>query len=420
MTHTLSREEHGLPILGALLSARLQGADRTDLLALLRSQLQAQQYDREFDESQVNRDRAGKFAEVPGAGKPSALRRAVASIKELPERAKTLARKLWVGYARKKSPRARKRLKAMAHAAALVEHVAMAGFHAGKKFTEQIAREKGHGPAAAERAARIVAVADQVVAWTTTFPLVSALTGNPALGKAASFAPLGSLAYLAYSTADDPLAVWRAARKAVGIVDKPAEQHPAARPGLESLAERFAREWDEAEQARDNAGKFAPEGSNSGVGGANKKGEDSAVAVVATEPEYVSAEEHATAVALAREKLTRVPQPTEEQVKMAREGMARLGANRYRKTLVGNVYQRKSRRQKLYAEFGDGKNCPCLYCGVKLGEGTLEQDKILTTGQGGRYVPANIVPACGSCNKRRLDMPFGEALEEVVSYAGAT
>ncbi len=110
--------------------------------------------------------------------------------------------------------------------------------------------------------------------------------------------------------------------------------------------------------------------------------------------------------AKARSKARKNPKPTDEEVAAAKEGLKRLGANLYRKNLVGNSKDRKVRRTKLLEEFGDGKECPCVYCGLKLKEGTLEQDKIHTTAQGGRYRPPNLVPACSTCNKRRGDVPW--------------
>jgi len=130
--------------------------------------------------------------------------------------------------------------------------------------------------------------------------------------------------------------------------------------------------------------------------------------------------EHAAAVALASRKLANVTPPSEEDVAKAKAGMAELGANKYRKKLVGNVTNRANRRKKLLKEFGNGTVCPCLYCGIKISHGTLEQDKILTTAQGGKYRMDNIVPSCSDCNKRRSDMPFTEALQKVVKYAAAT
>jgi 5-methylcytosine-specific restriction endonuclease McrA len=125
-------------------------------------------------------------------------------------------------------------------------------------------------------------------------------------------------------------------------------------------------------------------------------------------------------VAKAIEKFKSVPKPTKKEVVAAKKGIARLGANKFRRNLVGNTKDRAKRRAALLAEFGDGKTCPCIYCGLRIGEGTLEQDKIITTAHGGRYRLPNLVPACSDCNKRRGDMPFEEAIERVVKYAAAS
>jgi hypothetical protein len=129
-------------------------------------------------------------------------------------------------------------------------------------------------------------------------------------------------------------------------------------------------------------------------------------------------EEHRSAINKAREKLQKVPKPTADEVKAAQEGVAKLGANKYRRNLVGNTNDRRKRREALLKEFGNGQVCPCIYCGIKIGEGSLEQDKVITTVHGGRYRTPNLVPSCSDCNKRRGDMPFAEALEKVVKYAG--
>jgi hypothetical protein len=130
-------------------------------------------------------------------------------------------------------------------------------------------------------------------------------------------------------------------------------------------------------------------------------------------PQHASEAEYRAALNLAKKKFKSVPQPSEEDIAKAKEGMARLGANKYRKNLVGNSKDRGKRREALLKEFGDGQHCPCIYCGVKIGEGTLEQDKVLTTGQGGKYKLANLVPACSGCNKNRSDMGFGEAMKKL-------
>lgn len=128
-----------------------------------------------------------------------------------------------------------------------------------------------------------------------------------------------------------------------------------------------------------------------------------------------SEEYHKAAIAKALAKFKVVPKPTGQEKKEAKAGIAKLGANKYRKNLVGNTKDRAKRRKALYAEFGDGKKCPCIYCGIVVSEGTLEQDKILTTAQGGRYRMANLIPSCSGCNKARSDTPFEEVARALTS-----
>lgn len=123
--------------------------------------------------------------------------------------------------------------------------------------------------------------------------------------------------------------------------------------------------------------------------------------------------EHAAVVALAKAKAATNPAPTAEEKLEAKKGLAELGANKYRKNLVGNSVGRAIRRKALYKEFGDGVTCPCVYCGVRVGEGTLEQDKIKTTAEGGRYRMPNLIPSCSGCNKVRSDMKFDDAIASV-------
>jgi SPP1 gp7 family putative phage head morphogenesis protein len=124
--------------------------------------------------------------------------------------------------------------------------------------------------------------------------------------------------------------------------------------------------------------------------------------------ERVSPKELKAARDLAIAKAANAPVPTKEDVAKAQAGLAKLGANKYRRNIVGNTTDRAKRRQHLYDEFGDGKTCPCIYCGVKVGEGTLEQDKIYTTADGGKYNTKNVIPSCSECNKKRGDVPFRE------------
>ncbi len=133
-------------------------------------------------------------------------------------------------------------------------------------------------------------------------------------------------------------------------------------------------------------------------------------------PRYVIIEQHKIAVkkAIEKFKLTRIP--TDQEKEAARLGMEKDGARKFRKSLVGNTRNRRDRRNKLLTEFGDGKECPCIYCGVVLTHGTLEQDKVYHLREGGRYRTPNLIPACGDCNKKRGDTPFTEAIKKAVSY----
>lgn len=65
---------------------------------------------------------------------------------------------------------------------------------------------------------------------------------------------------------------------------------------------------------------------------------------------------------IARDKAKRVVEPTAEEVRENREGIAKMGANLYRRNLVGNSADRRRRREALLKEFGDGTTCPCVFC----------------------------------------------------------
>ncbi len=134
-------------------------------------------------------------------------------------------------------------------------------------------------------------------------------------------------------------------------------------------------------------------------------------------PEKVSRQEHDVVIEKALTKFEKAPQPTPQELAQNLAGLELKGAQKFRRDLVGNNIDRRRRREKLLLEFGDGVKCPCLYCGVLLkGDGDLEQDKMYTTAQGGRYRPSNLVPSCKRCNGLRGDMPFEEAMEKVVDY----
>jgi SPP1 gp7 family putative phage head morphogenesis protein len=142
--------------------------------------------------------------------------------------------------------------------------------------------------------------------------------------------------------------------------------------------------------------RFCPTGPGGGVDASCTQGAG----------ERVAMKVYRRAVAVAIAKFRMASKPTPEDVAKAQEGIAKLGANKYRRNLVGNTSDRRGRREKLLKEFGNGKVCPCIYCGVKLKDGTMEQDKLYTTAQGGKYRTPNLVPACRSCNAARGDKPF--------------
>lgn len=96
-----------------------------------------------------------------------------------------------------------------------IEHKVMLGFTKGKELAQQVARERGLPESHVERVGKVLATADLVSAWTVNFPAVTAITGSAVAGKAASWVPVASLAYLGYSTARNPLATIRAARKLI-------------------------------------------------------------------------------------------------------------------------------------------------------------------------------------------------------------
>ncbi len=159
----------------------------------------------------------------------------------------------------------------------------------------------------------------------------------------------------------------------------------------------------------------------SAIGGAVRGALIAGRAAATGKKEMVSREEHQAAVQRALKKWDNVIVPTAEEVAANQAGLEEFGAQHYRRNLVGNSTDRRRRREKIMREFGDGVSCPCIYCGVVLrGDGDLEQDKMYTTAEGGRYRMSNLIPSCTDCNKRRSDMTFPEAMETVVRYAGDT
>lgn len=94
-----------------------------------------------------------------------------------------------------------------------LEHRATVGYRKGKELAIEVAKERGLSTKHAEQIGKVLAVADQISAWTINFPFISAVTGSAAAGKVASFLPVASMAYVVYSTSRNPFATIRAARK---------------------------------------------------------------------------------------------------------------------------------------------------------------------------------------------------------------
>lgn len=99
--------------------------------------------------------------------------------------------------------------------------------------------------------------------------------------------------------------------------------------------------------------------------------------------------------------------------------------------LRGNIYQRSANSWATYVAFGginargvDKGYVPCVGCGMKMSwhdEASMtafakfEQDKIITTGDGGSYIPQNLVPQCAGCNNKRGN----KKLWDVPAFKGA-
>ena len=87
--------------------------------------------------------------------------------------------------------------------------------------------------------------------------------------------------------------------------------------------------------------------------------------------------------------------------------------------LRGNNVQRSLNSWNVYLAFGgvnargvDKGYVPCVGCGLKMSWHDdesmtafpkFEQDKIITTADGGSYIPQNLIPQCAGCNNARLD-----------------
>jgi len=155
----------------------------------------------------------GEGKEAPSPAGKSKLKQMLSSTSHLATASKEVAKRVGDAAWGKMTPQQQKVASKIWAVGKFVEHQAMKGFSKGKEFVTKIAEEKGKTKEQVERTAKVIAFLDQAVAWTAAFPTVTAVTGNPALGKASSFIPMVSMGYVAFSTATNPLATYRAAKR---------------------------------------------------------------------------------------------------------------------------------------------------------------------------------------------------------------
>lgn len=138
---------------------------------------------------------------------------------------------------------------------AYVEHAAESFKYATQAVAKQVAHERGYPPEQVERVAKACAVADGVLAWTVNIPLMHEYLHSEhhiggwagfGLAKLGYFMPVASLAFCAYSTVRNPLAMCRAAAKLVAGRGLATSTHHAEDDGpligrglVEAVAERM-------------------------------------------------------------------------------------------------------------------------------------------------------------------------------------
>jgi 5-methylcytosine-specific restriction endonuclease McrA len=141
--------------------------------------------------------------------------------------------------------------------------------------------------------------------------------------------------------------------------------------------------------------------------------------------------QQARETAIARAKASRTP-----NIEMISDNKARILEDPQLRSagtdLRGNREQELRRSWSLFVTYGGLNNgddkdgwIPCIYCAKKLSwyskgaDGSyapydkLEQDKVIPTKYGGKYVTHNLVPACRQCNASRGNKAFheGQGLE---------
>jgi hypothetical protein len=95
-----------------------------------------------------------------------------------------------------------------------VEHKLMTGYNKSREMAETVAIERGLGEEHAKMVGKAVGIADLAVGWTIQAPAILLATGgNVAAAKVGTWIPACSLGYIVYSTARNPMATIRAAKK---------------------------------------------------------------------------------------------------------------------------------------------------------------------------------------------------------------
>jgi hypothetical protein len=105
-------------------------------------------------------------------------------------------------------------------------HLCFGTYTSAQSAVQAVAKERGIAPEHIDKVSRALAVAD-VVGGGKLFPAALAASGLGALATVGSFVPIGSMAYLAFSTARNPAASLRAARKALTTLRKPPQSYGA-------------------------------------------------------------------------------------------------------------------------------------------------------------------------------------------------
>jgi hypothetical protein len=135
-----------------------------------------------------------------------------------------MMRKVKVATMKRLPPKTRKVIKKMAAAAAWVEHKLSTFTHASQAMAKEIAIEKGLSPEQVKKVTNAIKWADFGAQWFINIPVVhhalevtQMATGAAGIAatKASGFIPVASLAYIAFSTFQDPFATALAADKII-------------------------------------------------------------------------------------------------------------------------------------------------------------------------------------------------------------